>query len=122
MYRSPLVAAGESVKKDGARNATVAVTVALVRPLSVITIFAVPGEMSEGTRKLTCVLLTKSTGAASPLTETPTPPVAVGSVAPVTFQVAVAGESPLPSIATHVFGAITPGRLLPAFKMLALVK
>src|SRR5580704_19672345 len=70
--------------------------------------------MSAGTRKSICVLLTKLTGADSPFTVTPTPLTVVGSVLPVTCQVPVTAESPLPLISIHVLGATGPERKVAA--------
>jgi hypothetical protein len=69
----PLVAFVPIVKNAGARGSTFTVTAALVRPLFVVWICAVPVDRVAGTRKVTCVLLTKLTGTAVPLMVTPTP-------------------------------------------------
>src|ERR1700733_15290567 len=87
MYRLPLAALVPIVKKAGARGFTFTVTAALVRPFLVVWVWAGPGDTVEGTRKFTCVLLTKLTGTAVPLMVTLTPLTSVGSVLPVSSHV-----------------------------------
>src|SRR5271154_7207389 len=103
------------VKKAGARGSTFAVTAALVKPLLVVWICAVPGDSVAGTRKFTCVLLTKLTGTAVPLMVTPTPLTSVGSVLPVTCQVPVAADNSFPLMENHVLGAMGSAMKLAPF-------
>src|ERR1700733_10406373 len=110
------------LKKPGARASTFTVTAALVVPLLVVWICAVPVDTVEGTRKFICVLLTKLTGTAVPFTVTPTPSTAVGRVLPVTFQLPVIADNPLPLMETQVSGAIGPAMKLAPFRTLVLWK
>src|SRR5580692_9717447 len=95
-YRFPLVAFVPMVKKPGDSGSTFTVTGALARPLLVIWICAVPVDTVAGTRKFTCVLLTKLTGTAVLLIVTPTPLTEVGRVLPVTCQEPVVSDNPCP--------------------------
>src|ERR1700686_2174697 len=111
----PLDALAPSVKNAGARRSTFTVTGALDRPLLAVWICAVPVDTVAGTRKFTCVLLTKLTGTAVPLIVTPTPLTAVGSVLPVTCQLPVVADKLFPLIWAHVLGAMGPAMKLAPF-------
>src|SRR5580704_18666898 len=111
----PLAALTPDVKNAGARGSTLTVTAALVSPLLVVWICAVPVDTVAGTRKFTWVLLTKLTGTAVPLMVTPTPFTSVGSVLPVTCQVPVVADNPFPLMETQVLGAMGPAMKLAPF-------
>src|SRR5579863_2503326 len=118
----PLAALAPNVKNAGANGSTFTVTAALIRPLLVVCICAVPVDTVAGTRKLICVLLTKLTGTAVPLTVTPTPFTSVGNALPSTCQLPVVVDNPFPWIATQVLGAMGPARKLAPFWMPDVVK
>src|ERR1017187_1502416 len=104
-------------KNEGAVNRALVDMNALLSPLLVVRIRTGPGGISAGTKKLICMLLTKLTGAASPFTVTPTPPTVVGSVSPVTDQLAGSVAKAAPFRATQALGAISEASKLPAFWM-----
>src|SRR5579871_6726203 len=92
-----------NVKNAGARAVTGTAAEALVRPLLVVTICALPpGTISAGTRNVMELLVTEATVAASPFTVTPTPFRFVGRVLPVTVQVAEVADIPAPLMVIHV--------------------
>src|SRR5579862_6417122 len=102
------------MKNAGARATTGTVTDALVSPLFVVwRVVVPPGVMSAGTRKLTCVLATVKSEAASLFTFTPTPFTCVGELGVTVLDVA---EIPAPRIAVQVFGAIGPATRLASLR------